>query len=150
MILFAAIDGTVVAKVIKLKIDGKIVPKVIIPDLLNVLFDPTDTDLKSGLLERHIIAIDVFKRQAKEKKWKNTETIKGIKGQNRDIPTVSAGNEVQSDVPFVTIWERYGKITKDKLLVFNNFEHNPTDQEMDTLMEDDSILHLESGSKAKY
>ena len=125
LIRFSAIDGTVIVKVIKEKTDSGNKPVVMIPDILNILFDPSDENITHGLLERHIKPIDEFKRLAKEKKWKGFEDVKGTKTNFVFNENIAGLSQMESDTPYVTLWEFFGKLEQNVIDKFNGKEVAP-------------------------
>ena len=105
MIRSMSIDGTAIVKVWK---SGKDV-LVRLVDPLNFYIDPTAPSIQesSATLERSIMTIDEF--QEYDGVWDKVKEAQGTDVVDRNNTQVQ---DVQSEIPFVTVWERYGKIRK--------------------------------------
>jgi len=101
------IDGTGFLKIYKT--NGKL--QIDVVDRLNLLYDPSaeTLDLSSGITERNVLTVPEFK----EYKWDNMEYVQGNNTIDRTGFDLSSKSNIRTEVPYVTVYERYGWISKD-------------------------------------
>jgi hypothetical protein len=102
-----AIDGTCFVKTWR---DGKEL-KVRIIDTLNIIADPSANDLKdTPITERHFMSLPDFLKEGKD--WTNTEEVHGTKDINRAGGSLDNWGNIASEIPMVSVYERYGWMPK--------------------------------------
>lgn len=98
-----AIDGTHFVKV--WKENGEL--KIRNIDRLNMIYDPAGLE-DSPYIERHVLTLPEFR----EYKWENGQFVEGTKGVDRVGGETAATSQVESEIPYVEVWERYGWFPK--------------------------------------
>jgi len=105
IIRMTAIDGTCFVKTWR---DGKDL-KVRIIDRLNIIADPSANDLKdTPVIERHIMTLPEFQEHTE---WDNLD-IDGTKDISRAGGGVDNWGNIPSEIPMVSVYERYGYFSK--------------------------------------
>lgn len=111
------IDGTGFLKIYKEK--KKLHIDVV--DRLNMLYDPSaeTLDLSSGITERHVLTLNEFLEYG----FENSEFVKGTNTIDRTGFDLSSKSNIRTEVPYVTVYERYGYISK-KILTGKESDKN--------------------------
>jgi hypothetical protein len=98
------IDGTCFVKTWR---DGDNLKTRVI-DRLNMIYDPSSFEESSGIIERNVLTVPEFQ----EYDWKNTEFVEGIKSVDRTGFAVTSTSTIDTQVPYVEVFERYGYFPK--------------------------------------
>lgn len=94
------IDGTCFVKTWK---EGKELKTRLI-DRLNMIYDPSSFEESSGVIERNILTLPEFQ----EYEWNNGEYVEGIKNVDRTGFDLTNLASIDTQVPYVEVFERYG------------------------------------------
>lgn len=99
------VDGTAIVKVWK---DKKNVCLRQV-DLLNFYIDPTAPSVQeaSSVIERSLMTLDEFKKY--DGVWSNVADVSGSRTVSRQD---NQSSNIESEIPYVDVWERWGKIRK--------------------------------------
>lgn len=76
-------------------------------DRLNMIYDPSNIE-DSSIIERNVLTLPEFK----EYKWENSEYVVGQKGVDRIGGETMPISQVETEIPFVEVYERYGYMPK--------------------------------------
>lgn len=98
-----AIDGTHFVKV--WKEDNEI--KIRNIDRLNMVFDPSTLE-DTPYIERNVLTLPEFKEYG----WENADMVKGTNSYDRTGGETMPISQVDTEIPYVEVWERYGWMPK--------------------------------------
>jgi len=109
IIRLTALDGTCFVKSWK---DGKELKSRIV-DRLNMIVDPSANDLtQTPVIERNILSLPEFQAEAKSGKWENADKVEGETVIDRSGFALENDRTNSTEVPMVTVYERYGWMPK--------------------------------------